>query len=165
MNGIHSLRLPTDMTSLQWDDAIIHEAIKRMTSRARKSDTLFNSPLVASQYFRLLIGDKEREHFVVAMLDAQNRLIETECLFQGTLSQTSVYPREVVKIVLQHNAANVMFAHNHPSGYAEPSNADKQLTTALANALALVDVHVLDHFVVTPDNAHSMVASGWSNIR
>ena len=81
-------------------------------------------------------------------LDAQNRLIAAQELFSGTLTQTSVYPREVVKIALRHNAASVIFAHNHPSGVAEPSLADEVLTQALKQALALVDVRVLDHFIV-----------------
>jgi DNA repair protein RadC len=106
------------------------------------------------------IGQLSREQFYVLFLDAQNRLIQAECLFQGTLTQTSVYPREVVKRVLQHNAASVIFAHNHPSGIAVPSEADKRLTQALKNALNLVDVRVLDHFVVAGNTTYSFAQMG-----
>ena len=85
---------------------------------------------------------------MVLWLDTQNQLIASEELFRGTLSQTSVYPREIVKQALQHNAAAVIFAHNHPSGVAEPSRADELLTSTLKQALAMVDVRVLDHFIV-----------------
>jgi DNA repair protein RadC len=97
---------------------------------------------------------------MVLFLDAQNRVIATEELFSGTLTQTSVYPREVVKRALHHNAAAVIFAHNHPSGVAEPSRADELLTKALKEALALVDVKVLDHFVVAGNVAVSFAERG-----
>ena len=93
-------------------------------------------------------------------MDAQNRLIEAHELFRGTLSQTSVYPREVVKATLARNAAAVMFAHNHPSGVAEPSRADELLTQSLKQALALVDVRVLDHFVVAGTRTVSFAERG-----
>ena len=99
-------------------------------------------------YLRLHFAGQEHETFLVLFLDAQNGLIASEELFRGTLTQTSVYPREVVKRALRHNAGAVIFAHNHPSGVAEPSRADEALTQALKQALALVDVKVLDHFVV-----------------
>ena len=98
--------------------------------------------------------------FIVLLLDAQNRLIEAHELFRGTLSQTSVYPREVVKATLARNAAAVMFAHNHPSGVAEPSRADELLTQSLKQALALVDVRVLDHFVVAGTRTVSFAERG-----
>jgi len=106
------------------------------------------SPKAVRDYLRLSIGSLPYEVFVVLLLDAQNRVTATEELFRGTLTQTSVYPREVVKLALQHNAASVIFAHNHPSGAAEPSRADEMLTSSLKQALALVDVKVLDHFIV-----------------
>jgi DNA repair protein RadC len=98
--------------------------------------------------------------FIVVLLDAQNRLIEAQELFRGTLSQTSVYPREVVKYTLARNAAAVLFAHNHPSGVAEPSRADELLTQNLKSALALVDVRVLDHFVVAGNHTTSFAEKG-----
>ena len=106
------------------------------------------SPDTVRDYLRLLLHDRGHEVFVCVFLDAQHRVIATEELFRGTLAQTSVYPREVVKATLAHNAAAVIFAHNHPSGVCEPSRADELLTQTLKQALALVDVKVLDHFVV-----------------
>jgi len=93
-------------------------------------------------------------------LDAQHRVLASEELFRGTLTQTSVYPREIVKAALRHNAAAVIFAHNHPSGVAEPSRADEMLTTALKQALALVDVKVLDHFIVAGGSVISFAERG-----
>ena len=98
---------------------------------------------------------------MVLFVDSQNRLIASEELFHGTLTQTSVYPREVVKRALAHNAAAVMLAHNHPSGLAEPSQADRLLTTALQQALSLVDIRVLDHIVIGEHEALSFAERGW----
>ena len=100
------------------------------------------------RYLQLSLANREFEVFHTLWLDARNRLIASEELFRGTLTQTSVYPREVVRRALHHNAAAVIFAHNHPSGIADPSGADEQLTNQLQTALALVDVRVLDHFIV-----------------
>ena len=100
------------------------------------------------------------EVFVAMFLDAQNRVIETEELFRGTLTQTSVYPREVVKRALHYNAGAVILAHNHPSGVAEPSHADETLTQALKQALALVDIRVLDHFIVAGSSVLSFAERG-----
>lgn len=111
-------------------------------------------------YLRVSLGGRERELFVVVMLDAQNRVIEVEELFEGTLTQTSVYPREVVRAALKHNARSVIFAHNHPSGVAEPSQADQVLTETLQRALRLVDVEVLDHFVIGKGAAMSFAERG-----
>lgn len=106
------------------------------------------SPQAVRDWLRLRIGSLPHEVFVVLLLDSQNRVLHFEEMFRGTLTQTSVYPREVVKLALERNAAAVIFAHNHPSGVAEPSRADEALTSALKQALSLVDVRVLDHFVV-----------------
>jgi DNA repair protein RadC len=109
---------------------------------------LISAPADAGNYFSLRLGDLEHEVFAAIFLDAQNRIIEYTELFRGTLTQTSVYPREVVKTALRLNAAAAIFAHNHPSGVPEPSRADEHLTKVLKDALALVDVRVLDHIVV-----------------
>jgi DNA repair protein RadC len=109
---------------------------------------------------RLTLQGKKHEIFVGIFLDAQNRTIAAEELFKGTLTQTSVYPREVVKRALHHNAAAIIFAHNHPSGVAEPSRADEILTQSLKQALALVDVNVLDHFIVGAGSAMSFAERG-----
>ncbi len=139
--------------------SVLELAKRTLLEQMMKADTL-DTPQSVSQYLCMQIGQLSREQFYVLFLDAQNRLIQAECLFQGTLTQTSVYPREVVKRVLQHNAASVIFAHNHPSGIAAPSEADKRLTQALKNALSLVDVRVLDHFVVAGNNTYSFAQTG-----
>ena len=107
-----------------------------------------SSPQAVKDYLRLELGVLEHEVFCVLFLDAQHRIIALRQMFRGTVSQTSVYPREVVKHALKHNAAAVVLAHNHPSGVAEPSRADELLTSELKQVLALVDVRVLDHFIV-----------------
>lgn len=109
---------------------------------------LISAPADAGNYFSLRLGNLEHEVFAAIFLDAQNRIIEYTELFRGTLTQTSVYPREVVKVALRLNAAAAIFSHNHPSGVPEPSRADENLTKVLKDALALVDVRVLDHIVV-----------------
>ena len=128
------------------------QAVLEMSRRALREEMerphAFNSPGAVRDYLRARLGGEPREVFLALWLDAQNRLIAAEELFRGTLTQTAVYPREVVKTALARNAAAVIFAHNHPSGVAEPSRADEQLTTALRQSLALVEVRVLDHFVV-----------------
>ena len=118
------------------------------------------SPEAVRDYLRSLIADLPHETFVVLFLDSQHRLIGADEMFRGTLAQTSVYPREVVKAALAHNAAAVIFAHNHPSGLAEPSRADELLTQALKQALALVDIRTLDHFVVAARQVVSFAERG-----
>jgi len=111
-------------------------------------------------YLRLAIAEREHEVFVCLWLDAQHRLISCEELFRGSLTQTSVYPREIVKAGLKANAAAVIFAHNHPSGVAQPSQADELLTRNLKEALALVEVKVLDHFIVAGSQTLSFAERG-----
>jgi DNA repair protein RadC len=124
------------------------ELVRRALAAQMKSGINLSSPEAVRDYLRLSIQDRQVEIFLGLFLDAQNRVIAVEELFSGTLTQTSVFPREVVRTALHHNAAAVIFAHNHPSGVAEPSHADETLTQALKQALALIDVRVLDHFVV-----------------
>lgn len=128
------------------------ELARRALAGSLKSKDALASPQAVRDWLRLSLGSLQHEVFVALWLDAQNRLIASEELFRGTLTQTSVYPREVVKKALWHNAATVVFAHNHPSGVAEPSAADQTLTRELKQALALVDVRVLDHFIVAGQN-------------
>lgn len=130
------------------DDKIIEQAIKILEGRMRKHGEAMISPQTVKDFFRLKLAELEHEVFVAIFLDAQNRLIEYSELFSGTLTQASVYPREVVKAALKHNAAAVIFAHNHPSGEVKQSRADETMTSALKDALALVDVKVLDHIIV-----------------
>ena len=118
------------------------------------------SPQAAKDYLRLAMAGRPYESFHVLFLDVRNRLIATRELFRGTLTHTSVYPREVVREALARNAASVMLAHNHPSGTPDPSEADLLLTRALVQALALVDVRILDHFVVAGDHVHSFAEHG-----
>lgn len=127
--------------------AVLEMARRALREEMAASDAL-SSPRAVRDYLRLAIGSLPHEVFMVLLLDAQNRLIATKELFRGTLTQTSVHPREVVKLALAHNAAGAILAHNHPSGVAEPSRADEALTHTLKQALALVDVKVLDHFIV-----------------
>ena len=143
------------------DDAIIARALKIIESRARYAeDVAISSPGAARDYCRLRLGTLPHEVFCVLWLDAQNHLIAFEELFRGTLTQTSVCPREVVKAALAHNAAAVILAHNHPSGVAEPSQADQLLTQTLKQALALIDVRVLDHLVVAATGVTSFAERG-----
>ena len=127
--------------------AILEAAQKLLETRARYGSAL-TSPGAVRDYLRLSLSDRPHEVFVCIWLDAQHRVMEFEELFRGTLTQTSVYPREVVKAALAKNAAAVIFAHNHPSGVAQPSQADELLTRNLKEALSLIDVKVLDHFIV-----------------
>ena len=124
------------------------EMARRALSEELKSGDAMNSPQLVRDFLRLSLANKQHEVFLGIFLDAKNYTIATEELFSGTLTQASVYPREVIKRALYHNAAAIIFAHNHPSGVAEPSHADKVLTQSLKQALAMIDVKVLDHFIV-----------------
>ena len=139
--------------------AVLEMARRALGEELRSSDAL-GSPAAVRDFLRLTLARREHEVFVAVLLDAQNRVIACEELFRGTLTQTSVYPREVVKCALERNAAAVIFAHNHPSGVAEPSHADQVLTQSLKQALALVDVKVLDHFIVAGSAALSFAERG-----
>jgi DNA repair protein RadC len=129
--------------------AACFELVSRIMGSKLKELNVLDSPATVSNYLKVLVGFKEIEQFVVLFLDAQNQLIESRVMFQGTLNQTSVYPREVVRAALALNASAVIFAHNHPSGCAEPSRADQVLTQALKSALMLFDIAVLDHLIVS----------------
>ena len=139
--------------------AALELARRALESELARGDAL-NSAQAVRDYLRLSLAHRDHEVFAVLLLDAQNRVIACEELFRGTLTQTSVYPREVVKCALRHNAAAVIFAHNHPSGVAEPSHADQHLTEMLKRALTLVDIRVLDHFVVGAGAATSFAERG-----
>ena len=136
------------------------EIARRAARASLAREAALTSPDAVRDYLRLALAARECEVFVVLFLDSQHRLIAADELFRGTLAQTSVYPREVVKAALAHNAAAVIFAHNHPSGVAEPSRADELLTQALKSALALVDVRTLDHFVVAAGEVVSFAERG-----
>ena len=138
---------------------LVQQALAYLACEVRDADTLA-TPDAVRDYLRLLLGDRPHEVFAVVFLDAQHRVIDTLEMFRGTLTQTSVYPREVVIEALARNAAAVILAHNHPSGHAEPSRADVALTQTLKSALALVDVRVLDHFIVTRSAVVSLAERG-----
>jgi DNA repair protein RadC len=136
------------------------ELARRSTREELKAGSALTSPGAVRDYLRLAIGARPHEVFVCIWLDAQHRVIKFEEPFQGTLTQTSVYPREIVKSALACNAAAVIFAHNHPSGVAQPSQADELLTANLKDALALVEVRVLDHFIIAGNQAVSFAERG-----
>jgi len=140
--------------------AVVLELARRALAEEMRSRDSLASPAAVRGYLRLRMQDLAHEAFWGVFLDAQNRVIAAEELFRGTLTQTSVYPREVVKHALAHNAAAVILAHNHPSGVAEPSLQDQALTRTLAEALALVDIRVLDHFIVAPGACLSFAERG-----
>ncbi|MBK7491802.1 MAG: DNA repair protein RadC [Nitrosomonas sp.] len=141
--------------------AAAKELVTRSLNEELQQRDAFTAPDKVSEYLKLMLMGCEHEVFVTLFLDAQNRLIAAEELFRGTLTNTAVYPREVVKRALSLNAGNVIFAHNHPSGVAEPSHADKVLTQSLKQALALVNVKVLDHIVVGDSLTVSFAESGF----
>lgn len=136
------------------------ELMQRVIAEELHAGPVFDSPTAVRNYLKLFYAGRDYESFVVLFLDNSYRLIVVEELFRGTLSQTSVYPREIVKQSLKLNAAAVMLAHNHPSGLAEPSRADEYLTQTLKQALALVDVRVVDHMVVGGDTTTSFAERG-----
>ena len=136
------------------------ELARRSLKDDLRAGSALTSPGSVRDYLRLAIADLEHEVFVCLWLDAQHRVIRCEELFRGSLAQTSVYPREIVKAGLKANAAAVIFAHNHPSGAAQPSQADELLTRNLKDALALVDVKVLDHFIVAGRQTLSFAERG-----
>jgi len=136
------------------------ELSKRMLREEARWAQSMDCPQKVRSYLRLALASLDHEIFVVLFLDAQHRLIACDEMFRGTLTQTSVYPREVVKHALRHNCAAVILAHNHPSGVAEPSRADEALTRALQSALALVDIRVLDHIVVAGNQSVSFAERG-----
>ena len=140
--------------------AAVLELARRSLASELAARPVFDSPAKVKQYLALQLAERAHEVFAVLFLDAQSRLIALEEMFRGTLTQTSVYPREVVKRSLELGAAAVILAHNHPSGTAEPSRADEFLTQTLKSALALVDVRVLDHLVVGRGSVASFAERG-----
>jgi DNA repair protein RadC len=136
------------------------ELARRSLAEELTQSAALTSPAAVRDYLRLALGSRQHEVFACLWLDAQHRVVSVQEPFRGTLTQTSVYPREIVKAALAANAAAVIFAHNHPSGVAQPSQADELLTRTLKEALALVDVKVLDHFIVAGSQAISFAERG-----
>lgn len=138
---------------------LLERAAEALATKYKREGT-FTNPTNVKEFLKLKLGAHDREVFAVMFLDNQHQLIEFEELFFGTIDAASIYPREVVKAALNYNAAAVVFAHNHPSGIAEPSLADRRITQRLVDALKLVDIRVLDHIVVGEDCV-SFAEKGW----
>jgi DNA repair protein RadC len=136
------------------------ELARRAMAEELKERSALTSPGAVRDYLRVALGHRRHEVFVCIWLDAQHRVMGIEEAFEGTLTQTSVYPREIVQSALRRNAAAVIFAHNHPSGVAQPSQSDELLTRSLKEALALIEVRVLDHFVIAGNQAISFAERG-----
>jgi DNA repair protein RadC len=135
------------------EDDIIRQALAILERRVKAPEAVFHTPDAVKQFLVMrnaAEGDQFVERFTVLFLDTQNRMVAIENMFTGTLSQTSVYPREIVRAALKHNASAVVLSHNHPSGSVQPSRADEHLTQTLKAALALVDCRVLDHIITGP---------------
>ena len=139
----------------------ILEAARQVIDRKMQRGTEFSSPATVKEYLRTKLAGFDHEIFAILFLDTRHRLIEYVELFRGTIDGAEVHPREVVKEALQHNAATVIFAHNHPSGNPEPSAADRALTQRLKQALALIDVRKLDHVIVAGDRTTAFAERGW----
>lgn len=143
------------------DAAIVRKALSILQARLKKRDVCFTQPELVKSYLRMHLQGDLREIFQVLFVDSQHRLIESKSLFYGTIDASPVYPRVVVQEALRHNAAAIILAHNHPSGVAEPSRADRAITERLQSALALVDIKVLDHFVIGAEEIISFAERGW----
>jgi DNA repair protein RadC len=142
------------------EDKIIAQALRILARRLKKVGTVLTSPEATRDYLRLQLAGLEHEVFACLLLDNRHRVIAYRELFRGTIDGASVYPREVVKEVLAHNAAAVIFAHNHPSGDPEPSTADHRITTRLKDALVLIEVRVLDHIILGSEGSLSFAERG-----
>jgi DNA repair protein RadC len=153
-------RDPLAPPRLRHEEAVIGAALAIIEDRMRVETSAFDRPQAVKDYLRLHLAGLDRESFGVMFLDVRHRLIAFEVLFEGTLSHTAVHPREVARRALQLNAAAVILAHNHPSGVAEQSRADELLTVAIRQALALLDVRVLDHVIVGGNSAMSFAERG-----
>lgn len=140
---------------------LVQQALDLIASKATSGTSpILSCPAAVRDYLRLLLGDRPHEVFTVVFLDSQHQVICVEEMFRGTLTQTSVYPREIVIAALSRNAAAVILAHNHPSGHSEPSQADQAMTQTLKAALAMVEVRVLDHFLITRTELVSFAERG-----
>jgi len=142
------------------ENEVVREALRIILSRLRTFGAPLTSPALVKQYLTLRMATLEHEEFGVIWLNSCRKVIAVEDMFRGTLTQTSVYPREVVKAALAHNACACIVYHNHPSGNPEPSSADERLTSSLKDALSLVDVRVLDHIIVAGDKTCSFAERG-----
>ena len=152
---------PTVAEMSPGEQRTIRRALNLLAKQLREPGVAFTSTHVTRDWLRLHLTGLEREVFIVLWLDNQNRLLAQETLFTGTINSTTVHPRELVKSAMKHNAASAVLAHNHPSQLAEPSQADRQITDRIKTALELVDVRVLDHFIVGGLDIVSFAERGW----
>ena len=148
------------MSHKDQQDKIIARALRILEERAKYNEQTLGTPTDVKNYLRLKLGEVEHEVFCCVWLDSQHKVIDFEEMFRGTINQTSVYPREVIKAALRRNAAAVIFAHNHPSGLLEPSSADIQLTSTLKKTLDMIDVRTLDHFIIAASGILSFAERG-----
>lgn len=142
------------------EDEIIRQAMNILACRMRQPGAAMDNPNIVKQYLTLQLAELEHEEFWMLFVDAQHRVIACESVFRGTLKEASIYPREVVKLALRHNAAAVILSHCHPSGHVEASTADKRLTDTLKQALNMVDVKTLDHIIVAGTETLSFAERG-----
>lgn len=150
-----------DAERIAQENRVINEALQILDRRLFSRGPELTTPSVVAEYLKLLLVQQEHEVFAVVFLDAKHRVLQFEVLFHGSIDSASIYPRQVVKRALAHNAAAVILSHNHPSGCPEPSLADRVLTARLKEALGLVDVRVLDHFIVGEGRPLSLAEYGW----
>ena len=148
---------PAKFSQLQ---AVLEMSRRQLAERLRR-DSALESPQAVRDYLKSLLRHELHEVFGCLFMDSKHRMLSFEVLFRGSIDSASVYPRQVVKRALAHNAAAVIFCHNHPSGVTEPSQADRTLTKRLSDALDLIEVRVLDHFIVGDGQPLSMVERGW----
>ncbi|HFH3285702.1 RadC family protein [Pseudomonas aeruginosa] len=152
---------PTEDARITEENQVIEEALLILERRVFSRGPELTSPGVVAEYLKVLLAQEEHEVFGVVFLDAKHRVLAFEVLFHGSIDGASVYPRQVVKRALVHNAAAVILTHNHPSGCTDPSQADRALTCRLREALELVEVRVLDHFIVGAGRPTSLAECGW----
>ncbi|HBL8956964.1 DNA repair protein RadC [Enterobacter cloacae] len=157
----HGCLLPSTSGLTPYAQRTIRRAINLLNKYLRQPGISFTSSTAARDWLRLHLAGQEREVFMVLYLDNQHRLLESETLFAGSINHVQIHPREVVKSALRFNAAAVVLAHNHPSGDPEPSHCDRNITTMLKEALALVEVKTLDHLIVGSDGIVSFAERGW----
>lgn len=150
-----------DAERIAQENQVIDEALQILDRRLFSRGPELTTPGLVAEYLKLLLVQQEHEVFAVIFLDAKHRVLQFEVLFHGSIDSASVYPRQVVKRALAHNAAAVILCHNHPSGCPEPSQADRALTARLKAALDLIDVRILDHFIVGEGRPLSLAEYGW----
>ena len=149
------------MKKLSREQRVIQLALRILNRKIKTKSFTFQSVSDTKHYLRLRLEQQEREVIYILYLDNQHRLIADEALFLGTINESPIYPRELIKNVLKHNAAAIIMAHNHPSGVAEPSLADRMITTKVTDALKLIEVSILDHIVLGQDESVSFAERGW----